>query len=50
MVTLNTDLVTLDSEYHNLSDIVAKGERDSYNQEFLSQISGYVNNVSFKMN
>ena len=49
MVTLNGDLVTLDGQYNTLSDIVAKGERDNYNQEFLSQISGYFNNVSFEM-
>lgn len=32
VITLNNDLTTLDSEYNKLSDHVAAGERDDYNE------------------
>ena len=33
--TLNTDLATLDSEYNKLTDCMAQGERDGFDQKWL---------------
>ena len=33
---MNTDLATLDAEYNKLAQILAEGERDNFNQEWLS--------------
>ena len=41
MDQLNQDLKVLDEEYNKLSDHVAKGERDSHNQELLDSICGF---------
>ena len=36
VTTLNADLTTLDGEFNNLSLHLAKGERDSHNDKFLT--------------
>ena len=33
--TLNTDLQTLDAEYNKMSELVAGGERDNYDEKLL---------------
>lgn len=45
--TMNTDLATLDAEYNKLAQILAEGERDNFNQEWLAKAEKAMKDSTF---
>ena len=45
VLTLNGDLATLDSEYNKLTDCMAQGERDGFDQKWLISTWAHVQRI-----